>query len=141
MAGPLSMKIAQSPRRLRAGRVWLGRLPRLIGATLHPAGSAVKVSRVGDVSVMFSQAMLASTITSTNFTLKAGATSITGTVTYESTTNVARFRPAKPLAKATVYTAQLTTAVQTLGGTPITLLKWTFTTRNQLPLKWFPGLT
>lgn len=140
MAGPLTMKIAGSPRRLRAGRVWMGQLPRLIGVTLDPRGSQLKVNRLGRVRATFSQAMLASTITTSTFTLKHGATTVTTHVSYDATTKTATLIPSAPLLADTVYTAALTTSVQLANTTPITAVTWTFRTRISFQRKWFSGL-
>jgi hypothetical protein len=82
------------------------------------------------VVATFSEAMNASTINTTTFTLTGpGITPVGGTVTYDAATDAATFTPTNPLALSTLYTATITTGAQDLGGTPLASdYVWTFTT-------------
>lgn len=82
------------------------------------------------VTATFSEAMLASTINTTTFTVSApGPTSVAGTVTYDAASDAATFTPANPLALDTLYTATITTGARDLAGAPLaTHYVWTFTT-------------
>jgi hypothetical protein len=82
------------------------------------------------VVATFSEAMNASTINTTTFTLTGpGLTSVGGTVTYDAASDAATFTPTNPLALSTLYTATITTGAQDLSGTALASdYVWTFTT-------------
>ncbi len=91
-------------------------------ATNVPVGHAVLAS--------FSEAMTASTISTSTFTLAGpGSTAVTGTVVYTAAGSVATFTPSAALAFNTLYTATITTGVTGLTGTAMASnYVWTFTT-------------
>jgi len=97
--------------------------------TTSPANAATAVVLNSTVVANFSEALAPATVNSTTFTLKQGATSIAGAVSYLN--KVATFTPTNPLLASKVYTATLTTAITDLGN-PATALAadyvWTFTT-------------
>jgi hypothetical protein len=72
--------------------------------------------------------------TSISFTLKnSSGTSVSGTVSYNSTTYVTTFSPSSPLAFNTTYTATISGAVST-GGVPMGgPFSWSFTTDPAAP--------
>jgi hypothetical protein len=79
------------------------------------------------VALTFSEAMTASTINGTTFSLKQGTTSVSGTVSYSGTT--ATFTPSNMLAASTTYTATITTGAKDLAGNALAAnIVWTFTT-------------
>jgi hypothetical protein len=82
------------------------------------------------LTATFSEAMKASTINTTTFTLAGpGSTPVAGTVTYVVSSDVATFTPTNPLALDTLYTATITTGAQDLAGDPLASdYVWTFTT-------------
>jgi hypothetical protein len=82
------------------------------------------------VTATFSEAMQASTINSTTFTLTGpGATAVPGAVTYVVSSDVATFTPTNPLALDTLYTATITTGAEDLSGVPLAAnYVWSFTT-------------
>jgi O-glycosyl hydrolase len=80
-----------------------------------------------NITATFSQAMSASTLTSSTFTLTGGGTTVAGTVAYAN--SVATFTPTAALAYNTAYTATITTGVQSALGAPLAAsVTWTFTT-------------
>ncbi|HXJ76984.1 MAG TPA: Ig-like domain-containing protein, partial [Candidatus Dormibacteraeota bacterium] len=87
--------------------------PPTVSST-DPANAATGVAINKKIAGTFSEAMDASTISTTNFTLQQGATPVAGTVTYVGTT--ATFAPASNLAASTIYTATITTGVRDLAG-------------------------
>lgn len=98
-----------------------------------PANKATGVSIAQVLSATFSEAMTATTINSTTFTLvgpSGPVTPLAGTgVAYNATTFVATFTPSTPLAYSTLYTATITTGAQSLAGTGLaTNYTWSFTT-------------
>lgn len=86
----------------------------------------------GNITATFSDAMNASTINSSTFTLMKGTTaapgeSIPGEVTYAD--KVATFNPASDLLVNTKYTATITTGAMDPGGNALAANKtWSFTT-------------
>src|SRR5579864_2523651 len=95
----------------------------------NPADTATSVSINQKFSATFSTAMDPSTISGTTFTLAAGATAVSGTVTYSAVSNSAIFAPAANLAASTQYTATVTTGAKDLAGNALAAnFVWTFTT-------------
>src|SRR5919106_2153169 len=87
-----------------------------------PADGAHGVARATLITVMFSEAILPSTVTSTTFTVSdlAGAASASG--------NTATFTPSGQLTAGTTYTATVTTGVTDLAGNPLAAARsWSFT--------------
>jgi methionine-rich copper-binding protein CopC len=82
-----------------------------------PANSATGVALTKAVAVNFSEGMNATTITSTNFTLKLGTTSVAGAVTYSGTK--ATFTPSASLTPNSVYAGTITTGAKDLAGNAI----------------------
>jgi len=101
-------------------------IPPTVVSTV-PAGLATNVAVNTLVSATFSEAMAPATISGTTFTVKQGATAVTGVVTY--TGNTATFTPAADLLPGRVYTATITTGAQDLAGNALAAnYVWTFTT-------------
>lgn len=92
-----------------------------------PLNSATNVARNKAIEITFSEAMMASTINSSTFTLVQGTAAVSGNVTYSGTT--ATFTPAIALAASTSYTAKVSTGVTDLAGNALAENKtWNFTT-------------
>lgn len=92
-----------------------------------PASNTSNVPLNKVISVTFNVAMDASTINSSTFTLKQGATSVNGTIAYEGTT--ATFTPTSPLIAGTTYSVSVTTGIKSISGFALTSNdSWTFTT-------------
>ena len=88
-----------------------------VSSTL-PLDSASGVALNSKINVTFSEAMDTATLTTTTFTLKQGATPVTGVVSYAGTT--ATFTPSNVLAESKPYTATITTAVKDAAGNALT---------------------
>jgi hypothetical protein len=94
-----------------------------------PLNNATGIALNQHVSVTFSEAMNATTITSASLTLKQGANAVAGTVSY--TNNVAKFVPDALLTAGLVYTASITTAAKDVAGNAMAAnTTWNFTTSN-----------
>ena len=92
-----------------------------------PANAAVGVTINSAMSATFSEAMDPLTITTITFTLKQGATPVSGAVTYSLVTAV--FTPLANLASSTIYTATITTGAHDLAGNAMAGdYVWSFTT-------------
>jgi hypothetical protein len=111
------------------------------GATLQPIITAtsptnnetgVVLNKV--VNATFNMPMDATTINTTTFTLKQGATPIVGVVTYAA--NKAFFTPNTDLTANTVYTATLTAGVKNTANTALAAnYVWNFTTGTSVAPK------
>jgi len=102
--------------------------PPTVISVAPPNGSSVCPNTL--VTATFSEAMKASTINTTTFTLTGpGTTPVAGVVTYVASSDVATFTPNAALAVNTLYTATITTGAQDLAGDPLASnYVWTFTT-------------
>lgn len=102
--------------------------PRVVSVT--PVSGATGVATGTSISATFSEAVSASTISSSSFSVSG----VSGTVSYNPSTWVATFTPSAPLAAGTTYTVTISTAVQDLSGNSLAGAKvWTFTTAGATP--------
>ena len=94
-----------------------------------PTSGATGVVTNSTVTATFNEAVQASTITTTNFVLKSSSgTKVTGTASYNSSTNTATLTPSALLANSTKYTATIS-GVEGISGTAMTApFSWSFTT-------------
>ncbi|MDX1995676.1 MAG: malectin domain-containing carbohydrate-binding protein, partial [bacterium] len=95
-----------------------------------PAPNGTNVALNSNVTVEFSEAMDAATITASSVTLKVqGGATVAANVTYNAGTNTATLNPNADLTAGTVYEAQVTTAVTDAAGNALAAPStWTFTT-------------
>jgi O-glycosyl hydrolase len=98
--------------------------------TVTPANSSTGVAITSDVTATFSEAMNSSTITSSTFTLTPqGGSAVPATVSYDIGSMTATLTPTVQLTNNTVYTATITTGVQSSGGIALgSNYTWSFTT-------------
>ena len=97
----------------------------------NPLDVEINVAINTTVSTTFSEAMDASTINNSTFTIDNG---VTGTVAYDDATKTATFTPSSNLNYATPYTATITTGVKDLAGNAMTAdYSWGFTTTSPSP--------
>ncbi len=105
--------------------------PPTVTAT-SPTAGATGVAVTANVTGTFSEAMNASTITPTTFTLRTGTTTVPAAVTYSG--NVATLNPSADLAAGTTYTATIkgsSTGVKDASGNALASDRtWTFTTAS-----------
>jgi hypothetical protein len=108
-----------------------------VPATATPAITGVATNAA--LTVTFTKDMAPATISGTSFTVMGpGATPVTGTVTYASSSRTATFTPSPLLTASTTYTATVTTAATDLAGNQLagnqaaypaaSNYVWTFTT-------------
>jgi Bacterial Ig-like domain/NPCBM/NEW2 domain len=103
--------------------------------TVSPAQGATGVARGANVTAVFSEPMLASSITTATVTLvrQGTTTPINAAVTYNATTRTVTLNPSGNLAGGALYTATInggSTGVKDAAGNPLTTNKvWTFTTQ------------
>jgi O-glycosyl hydrolase len=95
-----------------------------------PSNGSTGVAANTTLTATFSEAMTASTITASTFTLTPqGGAAVGATVSYNATTFTATLTPNAPLAPSTTYTATVTTgAVGVTGSALADGNSWSFTT-------------
>ena len=99
----------------------------------QPANLATNVSRTETIGAIFSEPILASSVTPSTFTISAGGNAIAGG-TREVDGNTVTWTPAVPLAAGTTYTVTFTTGVQDVAGNGLVSNRsWTFTTQANAP--------
>lgn len=92
-----------------------------------PQNNANEVARNKTISVVFSEAMDASTINATTFTVKQGTASVIGAVDYADGT--ATFTPTNTLVSNTLYSVKISTGAKSVTGIPLSsATEWNFTT-------------
>ncbi len=110
--------------------VWTFTTGAIVAPTVistDPVNNATGVPVNKIVTATFSMLMDPLTINASTFTLKQGATAVTGTVTYTGTT--ASFTPSSVLLQGIVYTATITTGAKNVAGTALANnYVWIFTT-------------
>ena len=95
----------------------------------NPADLATNVAVGSRVSATFSRAMNPTTLTNLTFTLRQGANTIAGTVSYDALSMTATFTPTLALDLSLVYTATITTGAADPAGNALAADHvWTFTT-------------
>ena len=100
--------------------------PPAVNST-NPVNAATSVPINQKIAATFSEAMDATTITASTFTLMQGTTAISGFVSYSGTT--AMFAPSSMLAPNTIYTVTVTTGAKDLSGNALANnYVWSFTT-------------
>jgi hypothetical protein len=97
-----------------------------------PAAGGTAIPTDGVVTATFDRAMDPATMTGQNVLLRTAANgTASSTITYDAASQTAKLTPTAALVPATVYTAQLTTAVRGSDGTPLTAtVSWSFTTAD-----------
>jgi hypothetical protein len=96
---------------------------------MTPAEDSSGFATNSGITVTFSEAMVPAGINTDNFRLTNEASSIQGTVSYDTANNIAVFTPASGLAPNTRYTATMVTGIKDLGNNPLTTdFAWCFET-------------
>ena len=106
----------------------------------NPAPNATGVAVASTVTATFNESVQASTVNSTNFTLKdASGNFVAATITYTDSTHTATLAPNAALANSTTYTATIS-GVQNSSGNPMSSpFVWSFTTADPTPSIADPG--
>jgi uncharacterized repeat protein (TIGR02543 family) len=105
--------------------VWM---PQPIVTSTYPDRSSTGVAINSSITATFSEAMDATTITTTTFTLSGG---VNGKVVYDVASKNATFAPTSNLANGTIYTATITTGVKNVNGAAMSAnYVWSFTTAS-----------
>lgn len=93
----------------------------------NPAGGSTVPSNT-TVTAVFSEPMLASTITATTFVATGPTGTVTGTVSYDAVNNTATFVAAPALVAQQTYTASLTAGATDIAGNGLVANTWSFAT-------------
>lgn len=105
--------------------------------SVAPSAGAMGVALDGNVEAGFSEAMDASMITDTTFTLTLDGTPVSATVSYDPTTRKATLNPNTALQAGKTYTAKIkggSAGVKDSSGNPLNTDEvWEFTTVNPPP--------
>lgn len=109
--------------------------PEIVSTT--PANAATNIPLNQAVSATFTEAMNPLTLTTATFTLTGpGATSVAGTVSYDSINFIATFTPTSLLTTNTSYVANITSGVTDMNGNSLGVTgapnPWTFVTGTTL---------
>ncbi|MDD5224857.1 MAG: Ig-like domain-containing protein [bacterium] len=105
----------------------LGVQPEVTSVT--PANAAASVAVNTKITATFNEEMDPLTITTANFTLLDGATSVSGAVVYDEASLTATFTPSSNLSYNTLYTATITTGIRNSAGTALaSSFVWSFST-------------
>lgn len=100
-------------------------------ASVYPADSSSGVVVTTPVRATFSEALDATTLDTSSFTLEttSGGVPVSATLSYDTTSFIATLTPDSSLANGTQYTATVTTAVTDAAGNALgSDYSWTFTT-------------
>ena len=100
-------------------------VPTVTGRT--PAANATNVSRTGNVSATFSEAVTGANGTNVRLTSPSGAT-VAAVVTYNSSSRTVTLNPSATLAANTRYTVRLSSGIRDAGGNALATTTWSFTT-------------
>jgi len=105
--------------------------PPFVDST-NPKPEATGVPATSTIIAAFSEKMAASSINDSTFRLNNGATTVNGSVVYDSTRGRAEFHPSGILSYSTTYTATLTTDIEDMAGKKMaSVYEWRFTTEDQ----------
>ena len=97
--------------------------------TLIPYDGQTDLPLRTSVGAIFTKAMDGTTVNGSTFTVKKGAVTVPGSVSYNPVKHQATFIPTAALAPETVYTATLTTGITDTAGVPLpSPVTWSFTT-------------
>jgi len=113
-----------------------------VAPTISSTNPVNGATGVAVITATWSEAMNASTITTTTFKVSGpGATPVAGAVTYNASTGIATFTPTSALAASTTYTATVTTGAEDMAGNALASNKvWTFTTAASGSIQAAPAL-
>jgi YVTN family beta-propeller protein len=122
------IKVGATPYALGSFVAPFGKTVPTVISTI-PADAATDVSLGKTIQAAFSDIMDAATINDSTFLMSGG---ITGTVTYNSISKIATFKPLKDLSKKTTYTITLTTGIRNaMGNALASNYTWSFTTSEE----------
>jgi hypothetical protein len=94
-----------------------------------PASRAMVSQLTAPITLTFNQAIAPATLNNGTFSLTRAGIAVPGSIAYNSDTKTATFTPGAPLAPHALYQIELTTAVSTPAGAPLSVpFSSTFTT-------------
>ena len=97
----------------------------------NPANNATNAAVNASITATFSEDVVSASVNSNTFTLTCSATTVMGTVAYDSSTRTATFTPIVVLPASTDCSATITMGVEDLAGHPMAAnYQWSFTTSS-----------
>jgi YVTN family beta-propeller protein len=97
--------------------------------SVSPANNATGVPLNATVSAVFTEPVVTASVNTNTFTLMCNASTVTGSVSYNTTNRTVTFTPATSLSSSTTCTATITTGVEDLAGYQLAAdYLWSFTT-------------
>ncbi len=113
--------------------------PVITSTAPSPDANSVPVTTM--ITAKFSEKMATSSINTTNFTVKKGATPVSGSVVYYAGSLRSIFLPSGNLSYSTTYTATLTTDIEDMAGNKMeSVYEWSFTTEDLPPPDTLPAV-
>jgi len=95
--------------------------------TTIPAAGSMGFPDTASIQAVFSEDISSSTMNNSHFTLSDGATTVTGSVTYDAATRTASFLPTLPLNHGSIYTATISSMVTDPTGNRLAQdFSWSF---------------
>jgi len=85
-------------------------------ATTSPADLTTNIATDTVISIVFSEAVVAASLTGRSIIVSDGADNVTGTLDYNADTYTLTFQPSQDLAVSTTYTITVTTDVMDVAG-------------------------
>jgi hypothetical protein len=96
-----------------------------------PSSNTTNIAINTTLRVAFNKPINPATLNNTTFMVSGG---VSGTISYESSSNTAVFAPVNSLSSSTVYTATISSTVQDTNGDTMTApFNWSFTTSSTTP--------
>jgi ELWxxDGT repeat protein len=92
-----------------------------------PSSGATNVLVGSNITATFSEGVTG--VSTSNFTLKQGTTTIAAAVSYDAATRKATLNPSADLGRNKVYTVTLTSGIKDGAGNTLNSVSWTFTTQ------------
>ncbi len=97
-------------------------------SSMSPNEDTYNVATNARLTATFSEPMVTALINTDNFRLTDGNSSVSGTVSFDATNNIAVFTPSNGFTPNQRYTATIITGIKDLSGNPITRdFAWCFT--------------
>jgi hypothetical protein len=117
--------------------------PTFSVASSMPASGATNVALTATIQIAFSSAANASTVNTTDIVVTDPSGAVSGSVSYNASSNTATFTPSGPLAGSTTYTVKVSGVTGSSGGAMASADSFTFTTAApaQAPLQYQVSLS
>ena len=99
----------------------------------YPQASENDVPVYAEISINFDEELLGASVSDSSLTLSTAGQAVTGSISYEASSNSIRFVPSVDLTANTTYTVMLDSSLEDLSGNPVQSESWNFTTASSTP--------